>query len=126
MADLEASIQQMIDYIYQLTPEVQVKFNPRIYEDEQANLSVYPPLAWDDERCLDLQEKIGDRVIEMLLDTGWLISVYVYMPEQQIAEAQREQELVEKTLKVIEQRREAAEHVLSQAKSLGLLQTEAG
>ncbi len=43
------------------------------------------------------------------------------MPQQQITEAQREQKLVERELMLVEQRREAARQLLSQAKKLGLL-----
>ena len=42
----------------------------------------FTPISWDDEHCLDLQEKIGEYIIDVLLDTGFLILVYVYMPEQ--------------------------------------------
>lgn len=102
IADLDVQVELMMDYISGLEPDVRIKLNPRICEGEYANISVYPPLSWDDERCLDLQERIGDRVVDALIDTDLLISVYVYMPEQQIAEARREQELAEKALKAVE------------------------
>ncbi len=121
IADLDIQVELMINYIHNLEPGIRVKFNPRLYEDEHANINVFPPLSWDDDRCLDLQEKIGDRVIDIYLDTGFLISVYVYMPQQQIAEAQRERELVERELMLVEQRREATRQLLRQAKKLGLL-----
>jgi hypothetical protein len=123
-ADLDVQVELMMNYISELEPDVRVKFNPRIYEDEHANINVYPPLSWDDDRCLDLQEKIGAHIVDVLLDTGFLILVYVYMPEQQIAAAQRERELAEKALKSVEQRREAAEQLLAQAKELGLIPIE--
>lgn len=120
IAELDILVESMINYIEKVEPDVHVKFNPEVYEDEQANLNVYPPLPWTDEKCLDLQEKIGERVVDTYLDTGFLILVYVYMPEQQIAEAQREQTLAEEMLKNVEQRRSEAERVLTEAKVLGL------
>jgi hypothetical protein len=123
MADLDIQVELIMNYIHDLEPEARVKVNPLIYEDEDANISIYPPLSWDDERCLDLQEKISERVIDTLLDPGWLILVYVYLPEQQIAEAQREQELAEKMLNIVEQGREESAQVLAQAKELGLIPT---
>jgi hypothetical protein len=117
---LDAQVELMMNYIHDLEPDVRLKFNPQVYEDEHANISVYPPLLWDDEHCLNFQEKIGDRVIDVHLDSGFLILVYVYMPQQQVAEARRERELAEKTLKATEQRRAEAEQVLTEAKALGL------
>ncbi len=121
IADLNIQVELMTNYIHNLEPGIRVNFNLRLYEDEHANINVYPPLSWGDNRCLDLQEKIGNRVIDIYLDTGFLILVYVYMPQQQITEAQREQKLVERELMLVEQRRKTARQLLIQAKKLGLL-----
>ncbi len=105
---LNIQIESMIGYIREFAPEVYVRFNPAIYEDEHANIDILPPLSWDDERCLDLQEALGGHVVDIHVDTGYLIGVYVYTREQQISEARR--------------KREDAERVLTEAETLGLLE----
>lgn len=113
-AELHSAIHTLIDYIIQLTPEVFVKEEKVIYEDEHANLEVYPPLTWDEEQCIDLQEKIGERVSELHVETGFLVLVYVVSPLQQVVEVQRE-------LIQLKQRERAIEKKLAEAAALGLL-----
>ena len=47
--ELDFQIQKMMDFIHSLSPEVRVEYTDVIYEDENANLKVYPPLTWDKE-----------------------------------------------------------------------------
>ncbi len=86
-SELNTLVGSMMGHVRSLAPDVQVRFNPAVYEDERANIDVLPPLDWNDERCLDLQEEIGVHVVDMLIETGYLIGVYVFTPEQQLAEA---------------------------------------
>ncbi len=113
--ELEMVIQQMIEYITDVAPEVAIKRESVIFEDEDKNLSVYPPLAWNEERCLNLQEIIGEHVLDVQLATGYVVAVYVYMPEQQVQETQQE-------LAKLQKRTEAAQKKLAEAAQLGLLQ----
>jgi hypothetical protein len=114
--ELGSQVDAMIHYICRLAPEVQVEYIPDIFEDEHANLEVYPPLSWDDERCLDLQEEIGAQVVDVHVKSGYLIGVYVYMPEQQIAKAQQELEKARK-------KQHKAQKILAEAERLGLYRT---
>lgn len=107
-AELRKQVDVMMTYIRDLAPEVVVQFTGIIYEDEDANLQVYPPLSWDEDRCLDLQHRIAQHSVDVLLETGYLILVNVRTQEQQISEAKRE--------------RAKADKVLRRASALGLLQ----
>lgn len=112
---LENHIQALMEYIYQLAPEVQVEHTGIIYEDEHANLDVYPPLTWSEEECLALQRQISERTLDMLLDSGYFVLVYVYTPEQQI-------ELARYKLAQVKRQWETTNRFLDQAASLGILQ----
>jgi len=113
-AELRITIHLLTDYILQLAPEAFVEEEHVIYEDEHANLEVYPPLTWDEEQCMDLQEKIGERVSDLHVETGFLVLVYVVSPLQQVAEVQRE-------LIQLKQRERTIEKKLAEAAALGLL-----
>lgn len=112
---LENHIQTLVEYIYQLAPAVQVEPTSVIYEDEHANLDVYPPLTWSEEECLALQRRISERTLDMLVDSGYFVLVYVYTPEQQI-------ELARYKLAQVKQQWETTNRFLDQAESLGILQ----
>ncbi len=107
-AELRKQVDAMMTYVRDLAPEVIVRFTGVIYEDEDANLEVYPPLSWDEDRCLDLQHRIAQHGVDVLMETGYLILVSVRAWEQQIAEAKHE--------------RAQADKVLQRASALGLLQ----
>lgn len=112
---LEYHIQTLVEYIYQLAPEVQVEPTSAIYEDEHANLDVYPPLTWSEDGCLTLQHRISERTVDMLVDSGYFVLVYVYTPAQQI-------ELARYKLAQAKQQWESTNRFLDQAASLGILQ----
>ncbi len=114
-AELRRIIGELTDFILDLAPDASVEYEPVIYEDEHANLSVYPPLAWSEQQCALLQDRIGDRVSDLHIDTGYLILTYVVTPEQQVAEAQSE-------LRNAQKEAQKAERVLAEARSLGLYQ----
>lgn len=113
MTELDRQIQTMTEYIYPLAPEVRVEDTNIIYEDENANLDVYPPLTWDEKRCLDFQHQIADRVVDVLVESGYLILVHVYTPEEQIAKARRE-------LALAQRQQAEANQFLVQAAALGM------
>ncbi len=113
-AELRHIIGELTDFIVDLAPDAHVEYEASIYEDEHANLSVYPPLTWNEEQCAFLQDRIGDHVSDLHSDTGYLILTYVVTPEQQIAEAQSY--LASDQIK-------RAERILAEARSLGLYQT---
>ena len=69
-ADLNSQIQAMVEFVRDLAPEVRVEHANVIYEDEHANLKVYPPLTWDEDRCLALQHRIAEKVMDVHIASG--------------------------------------------------------
>jgi hypothetical protein len=114
--ELDRLVKQVTEYIEDLASDIRIEYEPVIYEDEDANLSVYPPLSWSEDRCLDFQSQITEYTTELHLNTGYIISVYVLTPAQQVDEAQRE-------LAKAEQRLASLRHLLCEAQTLGLMQT---
>ena len=112
-------IDMLMNYIRDLEPGVRVEYMPGGRQEEQANLNVYPPLSWSDERCLDLQEKIGKQAAEMQAESGFLILAYVYMPEQQITRAFRKRQEAERELVLARLKKDNADKVLAEAAALG-------
>jgi hypothetical protein len=113
-AELWKVLDDLEEIILDLAPDVRVEIDSAIYEDEHVNLTIYPPLTWSEDQCVDLQERIGEHLVELHLETGYFILSYVLTPEQQIAEAKQ-------TIHQAQQRVRAAEQVLSEAATLGLL-----
>jgi hypothetical protein len=118
--ELDRQISEMVDHIMSLVPEARVEVTGDIFEDEHANLEVYPPLDWDEERCLDLQHEISKRVVDIHVDTGYFIAVYVYLPEQQVEKAKQERVKARYDQALAQERQKLAEKVLSEAQELGL------
>ena len=114
--ELHGLIDELTEFIQDLVPEARVEYEDVIFTDEDANLSVFPPLSWDDARCWELQQKITERAVELHLETGYLILTGVYTPEQQVAEIQTE-------LTRSRQKVEILENALSEAEALGLVQS---
>jgi hypothetical protein len=53
--ELDRLVKQVTEYIEDLASDIRIEYEPVIYED--ANLSVYPPLSWSEDRCLDFHRK---------------------------------------------------------------------
>jgi hypothetical protein len=113
--ELYRLIDELTEFIHDVAPAVRVEYEKTIYTDEDANLSVYPPLDWDEDLCWELQQKITEHTVDLHIDTGYFILVGVYMPDQQVAELQKE--LVQTKQKV-----QSLEKSLAEAETLGLLQ----
>lgn len=110
-------VDEMSDYIMSLAPDVRVVKTGETFEDEHANLEVYPPLAWSEPQCRGLQLRISERAVDVHMETGYLILTYVCTPAQQVAEASL-------VLGRAAQHIQKAERVLAEARSLGLYRVE--
>jgi hypothetical protein len=115
--EIERLVEQVEEFIDDLIPGARIKRETAPYSGEDARLSVYPPLSWDEEQCLEMQTQISSHTVDIHLDTGYVISVYVYMPAQQVTEAQRH--LQEARAAV-----QAAEKILAEAQQIGLWQPQ--
>lgn len=108
-------IYRMMDTIRVLAPEARVIDEGISYECELTNLAVYPPLSWTEEECDELQEKIGEQITDINVETGSLILVRVYSPLEQVAEMQHELVVTQEKIKTLETR-------LQEAAAIGLTQ----
>ena len=124
--DLNSQIQALVEFVRDLAPEVRVEQANMVYEDEHANLKVYPPLTWDEDQCLTLQHRIAEQVMDDHVDSGFLILVYVYTPEQQIEQARQRRDRAEQELVLAQRRHAEADRVLREAAALGMLDSTAG
>ncbi len=118
--NLNRKVKEMMDFIYSLSSEVRIEHIHTIYEDEDANLRLYPPLTWTEEQCLDLQHDIAEHVSDLLVDSGYLILVYVYTPEEQIALARSKLTESHRKIVLAQQQSAQAHQFLTQAAAIGL------
>ena len=65
-------------FVKELCPEASVEVTKTIYEDEDANILVRPPVAWTAEACDALEERLSERSVDILLQTGYHILVGVF------------------------------------------------
>jgi hypothetical protein len=95
---LEQSIAELVSYIKELCPDARLRVTGNRFEDEDANIDIYPPLDWTLSQLDELEEKIGDRKLDILTGRGHFIHTFVYEPEQQIEEALRQKAEAERVL----------------------------
>jgi hypothetical protein len=95
---LEQSIAELVSYIKELCPDARLRVTGNRFEDEDANIDIYPPLDWTLSQLDELEEKIGDRKLDILTARGHFIHTFVYEPEQQIEEALRQKAEAERVL----------------------------
>lgn len=65
-------------FVKELCPEASVEVTKTIYEDEDANILVRPPVAWTAEACDTLEERLSERSVDVLLQSGYHILVGVF------------------------------------------------
>jgi hypothetical protein len=65
-------------FVKELCPEASVEVTKTMYEDEDANIVVRPPMAWTAEACDTLEERLSERSVDILLQTGYHILVGVF------------------------------------------------
>ena len=77
---LDSILTEFSLFVKELCPEASVEITKTIYEDEDANVVVRPPVQWTAEECDTLEERLAERSIDILLETGYLILVGVFEP----------------------------------------------
>ncbi len=92
---IEQSIAELVGHIKALCPDARLHVTGNRFEDEDANIDVYPPFDWTMD---ELEEKIGEVKLDILLEHGHFIHTFVYEPEQQIEEARRQKAEAERVL----------------------------
>ena len=65
-------------FVKELCPEASIEVTKTIYKDEDANIMVRPPVAWTAAACDALEERLSERSVDILLQTGYHILVGVF------------------------------------------------
>ena len=83
-ADTKRSLENILTefslFVKELCPEASLEISTTVYEDENANIAVRPPAQWTPEQCDALEERLAERSIDILLQTGYHILVGVFEP----------------------------------------------
>lgn len=70
---LEAKLSELTDLIKELSPEARVEIVFTHYEDEDAAIDVYPPEMLRTEEVRRLEQTLGERCNDILVETGLFI-----------------------------------------------------
>jgi hypothetical protein len=77
---LDSILTEFSLYVQELCPEASIEITKTTYEDEDANIVVCPPVQWTVEACDDLEERLAERSVDILIQTGYHILVGVFEP----------------------------------------------
>ena len=70
---LEVKLSELTDLVKDLSPEARVEIAFAHYEDEDASIDVYLPAPLQVEEVIRLEQALGERCNEILVDTGLFI-----------------------------------------------------
>ena len=65
-----------------LCPEAQVEATTECYEDEDGHVRIYPPAGFSQEQIAELEGKIAERCIDILVEAGVFLCAAVYEPDK--------------------------------------------
>jgi hypothetical protein len=65
-----------------LCPEAQVEGTTESYEDEDGHVRIYPPAGFSEGQITDLEGKIAERCVDILVETGVFLCAAVYEPDK--------------------------------------------
>lgn len=77
---MEKEITDFSLFIKQLCPEASIKISEEPLEDEDAIITVSPPDGWSYEQCSDLEQKLAEKSVDILIETGYSLLVGVLEP----------------------------------------------
>jgi len=77
---LDSILTEFSLFVKELCPGASIEISRTTYEDEDANIFVRPPVSWTAEECDALEERLSERSIDILLQTGYHILVGVFEP----------------------------------------------
>ena len=64
-----------------LCPEAKVEATTESYEDEDGHVRLYPPAGFSQGQIADLEGKIAERCVDILVETGVFLCAAVYEPD---------------------------------------------
>jgi hypothetical protein len=65
-----------------LCPEAKVEATMESFEDEDGHVRIYPPAGLHERQIEELEGKIADRCVDILIDTGVFLCAAVYEPSR--------------------------------------------
>jgi hypothetical protein len=63
-----------------LCPEARVEATMESFEDEDGHVRVYPPPGLSERQIEELENKVAERCVDILLDAGVFLCAAVYEP----------------------------------------------
>ena len=66
----------------ELCPEAQVEATTECFEDEDGHVRIYPPAGLSQEQITELEGKIAERCVDILVDAGVFLCAAVYEPDK--------------------------------------------
>lgn len=65
-----------------LCPEAQVEVTTESYEDEDGHVRIYPPPGVERSQLEEIEGKIAERCVDILIETGVFLCAAVYEPDE--------------------------------------------
>ena len=66
----------------ELCPAAQVEATTERYEDEDGHVRIYPPAGLSHRQIAEIEGKIAERCIDILVETGIFLCTAVYEPDK--------------------------------------------
>lgn len=66
----------------ELCPDAKVEATTESYEDEDGHVRIYPPAGLSGRQIEELEGKIADRCVDILIATGLFLCSAVYEPDE--------------------------------------------
>lgn len=77
---LERLITVFCLFIKERCPEASISVTKDVFEDEDADIDVYPPSSWTEEQAYALHDQLAEKSVQILRETGYLILAGVFEP----------------------------------------------
>jgi hypothetical protein len=66
----------------ELCPEAKVEATTEHYEDEDGHVRIYPPAGLSQEQIADIEGKVAERCVDILVEAGVFLCAAVYEPDK--------------------------------------------
>jgi hypothetical protein len=66
----------------ELCPEAKVEATTEHYEDEDGHVRIYPPAGLSQEQIAEIEGKIAERCVDILVEAGVFLCAAVYEPDK--------------------------------------------
>jgi len=81
-ASLDRYLTEVSPLAKELCPDARVEATTASYEDEDGHVRIYPPAGLSGRQIEELEGKIADRCVDILVETGLFLCSAVYEPAE--------------------------------------------